>query len=53
MNFLPRWNFLTLAGALLAIAALPQPASALDYPTRPTKIVAGFAAGAASTSRRG
>jgi tripartite-type tricarboxylate transporter receptor subunit TctC len=45
MNFLPRRNFLTLAGALLATSALPIPASALDYPTRPTKIVAGFAAG--------
>jgi hypothetical protein len=38
MNFLPRRNFLTLAGAPLAIAALPHPASVLDYPTRPPKI---------------
>ena len=38
MNFLPRRNFLTLAGAPLAIAALPHPASVLNYPTRPPKI---------------
>jgi tripartite-type tricarboxylate transporter receptor subunit TctC len=40
-----RRNFLKLAGALIAAPALPRLASALDYPTRPTKIVAGFAAG--------
>src|SRR4051812_2351034 len=45
MKLLLRRNFLKLAGALVAMPALPQLASALDYPTRPTKIVAGFAAG--------
>jgi len=45
MKLLFRRNFLKLAGALMAMPALPQLASALDYPTRPTKIVAGFAAG--------
>src|SRR4029434_146683 len=45
MKLLLRRNFLKLAGALIAAPALPQTASALDYPTRPTKIVAGFAAG--------
>src|SRR3954468_9399150 len=45
MKLLLRRNFLKLAGALMAMPALPQLASALDYPTRPTKIVAGFAAG--------
>src|SRR6266704_533052 len=40
-----RRNFLKLAGALIAAPALPRLAAALDYPTRPTKIVAGFAAG--------
>src|SRR6266702_8613327 len=45
MKLLLRGNFLKLAGALIAAPALPQLASALDYPTRPTKIVAGFAAG--------
>ena len=45
MKLLLRRNFLKLAGALIAAPVLPRPASALDYPTRPTKIVAGFAAG--------
>ena len=45
MKLLLRRNFLKLAGALIAMPALPQLASALDYPMRPTKIVAGFAAG--------
>ena len=44
MNFLPRRNFLTLAGAPLAIAALPHPASVLDYPTRPPKIASDMTA---------
>ena len=45
MKLLLRRNFLKLAGALIATPALPKLASALDYPTRPTRIVAGFAAG--------
>src|SRR3954468_21595482 len=45
MKLLLRRNFLKLAGALISAPVLPRPASALDYPTRPTKIVAGFAAG--------
>src|SRR5213595_4226 len=45
MKLLLRRNFLKLAGALIATPALPRLGSALDYPTRPTKIVAGFAAG--------
>ena len=45
MKLLLRRNFLKLAGALIATPALPQLASALDYPTRPVRIVAGFAAG--------
>jgi tripartite-type tricarboxylate transporter receptor subunit TctC len=40
-----RRNFLTLAGGALAAPALPRPASALDYPARPVRIVAGFTAG--------
>jgi tripartite-type tricarboxylate transporter receptor subunit TctC len=40
-----RRNFLKLAGAVVAAPALPRRASALDYPTRPARIVAGFAAG--------
>jgi tripartite-type tricarboxylate transporter receptor subunit TctC len=40
-----RRNFLKLAGGALAAPALPRPASALDYPARPVRIVAGFTAG--------
>jgi tripartite-type tricarboxylate transporter receptor subunit TctC len=40
-----RRNFLKLAGAAAAVPVLPRLALALDYPTRPTRIVAGFAAG--------
>ena len=40
-----RRKFLKLAGAVAAIPVLPQLASALDYPTRPVRIIAGFAAG--------
>jgi tripartite-type tricarboxylate transporter receptor subunit TctC len=45
MKLLLRRNFLKFAGALIAAPALPRLSSALDYPTRPTKIIAGFAAG--------
>jgi tripartite-type tricarboxylate transporter receptor subunit TctC len=51
MNLLRR-NFLKLAGGAIAAPALPRLAFALDYPTRPTRIIAGFAAGGASTSPR-
>jgi tripartite-type tricarboxylate transporter receptor subunit TctC len=44
MKFLRR-QFLQLAAAAAAVPALPRFASALDYPTRPVRIVAGFAAG--------
>ena len=40
-----RRDFLKLAGAVASAPALPRLASALDYPTRPVRIVAGFAAG--------
>jgi tripartite-type tricarboxylate transporter receptor subunit TctC len=40
-----RRKFLKLAAAVVAAPALPRTASALDYPTRPVRIVAGFAAG--------
>jgi tripartite-type tricarboxylate transporter receptor subunit TctC len=42
---LHRRNFLKLAGGALAAPAVPRPASALDYPARPVRIVAGFTAG--------
>jgi len=44
MNLLRR-NFLKLAGAIVAAPAMPLAAAALDYPTKPSRIVAGFAAG--------
>jgi tripartite-type tricarboxylate transporter receptor subunit TctC len=44
MKFLCR-KFVTLAAATLAVTALPHLASAEDYPTRPVRIIAGFAAG--------
>jgi len=44
VNFLRR-QFLKLAAVVAAAAAVPQLASALDYPTRPVRIIAGFAAG--------
>jgi tripartite-type tricarboxylate transporter receptor subunit TctC len=40
-----RRQFLQLAGVVAAAPALPRFAFALDYPTRPVRIVAGFAAG--------
>jgi tripartite-type tricarboxylate transporter receptor subunit TctC len=40
-----RRQFLQLAGAVAAAPVLPRFAFALDYPTRPVRIVAGFAAG--------
>src|SRR3974390_2321196 len=40
-----RRPFLKLAAGVAAAQALPRLAAALDYPTRPVRIVAGFAAG--------
>jgi hypothetical protein len=40
-----RRRFLQLASLAAALPALPRIASALDYPTRPVRIIAGFAAG--------
>jgi tripartite-type tricarboxylate transporter receptor subunit TctC len=40
-----RRDFLKLAGATASAPVLPRRASALDYPTRPVRIIAGFAAG--------
>ena len=42
---LHRRKFLTLAGAAIAAPAVPRIAAAQDYPTRPVRIIAGFAAG--------
>ena len=43
----PRRRFLRLAAGVAALPALPRLASALDYPTRPAKILVGFSAGGA------
>jgi tripartite-type tricarboxylate transporter receptor subunit TctC len=42
---LPRRTLLTSAATALAAAALPRFASGEDYPSRPVRIIAGFAAG--------
>ena len=44
---LPRRKFLHLAAGAAALPVLPRPASALDYPTRPVRVIVGFAAGGA------
>jgi tripartite-type tricarboxylate transporter receptor subunit TctC len=40
-----RRRFLQLAGAAAAAPALPRLAGALDYPTRPVRLIVGFPAG--------
>jgi len=42
---LVRRQFLHLATGIAALPALPRIAMALDYPTRPVRIIVGFAAG--------
>jgi tripartite-type tricarboxylate transporter receptor subunit TctC len=42
---LPRRTFLKAAGLAAALPAMPRIVLAVDYPTRPVRIVAGFAAG--------
>jgi tripartite-type tricarboxylate transporter receptor subunit TctC len=42
---LPRRTFLHLAGAAAAVPALPRMASAQAYPTRPVRLIVGFAPG--------
>lgn len=45
MMKMQRRHFLQLASLAVALPAMPRTAFALDYPTRPVRIVAGFAAG--------
>src|SRR5262245_57963012 len=42
---LPRRNFRHLAAGAAALSAVPRIASAQPYPTRPVRIIVGFAAG--------
>jgi tripartite-type tricarboxylate transporter receptor subunit TctC len=44
---LTRHKILRLATGVVLLSAVPRGASALDYPTRPVRIVVGFAAGSA------
>ena len=39
---LPRRRFLHLAAGTAALPAMPRFASALDYPSRPVRIIVGF-----------
>jgi tripartite-type tricarboxylate transporter receptor subunit TctC len=41
---LPRRQFLRLTAGAAALPAMPRIASALDYPTRPVRIIVGYAA---------
>jgi tripartite-type tricarboxylate transporter receptor subunit TctC len=43
----PRRQFLRWTASAAALAALPRRASALDYPTRPVRVIVGYAAGSA------
>jgi hypothetical protein len=45
---LPRRRFLQLAARAAALSALSSPAVALDYPSRPVRIVVGYPAGGVS-----
>jgi tripartite-type tricarboxylate transporter receptor subunit TctC len=45
---LPRRKFLHLAACAVVLPAVSRRAMALDYPTRPVRIIAGFPAGSAS-----
>jgi tripartite-type tricarboxylate transporter receptor subunit TctC len=45
---LPRRTFLRLAAGAAALPIMPRTASALDYPTRPVRIIVGFPAGSSS-----
>jgi tripartite-type tricarboxylate transporter receptor subunit TctC len=42
---LPRRRFLQLAAGTATISLLPRPAAALDYPTRPVRLIEGYGSG--------
>jgi tripartite-type tricarboxylate transporter receptor subunit TctC len=43
----PRRQFLRWTTGAVSLSALPRRASALDYPTRPVRVIVGYAAGSA------
>jgi len=43
----PRRRLLRWAAGAAALSVLPRPAAALDYPTRPVRVIVGYAAGSA------
>src|SRR5271154_2136502 len=45
---LPRRQFLHLAAGAAALPAMARVAFALDYPTRPVRVIVGYGAGGAS-----
>ena len=47
---LPRRQFLYLAAGAAALPAMSRIASAQAYPTRPVRIIVGFAPGGATTA---
>ena len=49
---LPRRQFLHLAAGAAALPAMPRFAWAQTYPTRPVRIIVGFAAGGATEPNR-
>ena len=49
MKFLHRRQFLHVAAGAAALPALPRFARAQAYPTRPVRIILGFAAGGSSS----
>ena len=48
---LPRRKFLHLAAGTAVLPVIPHAAWALDYPTRPVRLIVGFAPGGGNDAR--